>query len=42
MVYPGYEKAIRVYIRQLRKKIELNPDKPEIIITESKVGYYIK
>ncbi len=42
MIYPGYEKAIRVYIRQLRKKIELNPDKPVIIITESKVGYCIK
>jgi DNA-binding response OmpR family regulator len=42
MDYPGSEKAIRVYIRQLRKKIELNTDKPEVILTESKVGYYIK
>ncbi|MFZ7133468.1 MAG: response regulator transcription factor [Eubacteriales bacterium] len=40
--YPGSEKAIRVYIRQLRKKIENNPEKPEVILTESKVGYYIK
>jgi two-component system KDP operon response regulator KdpE len=40
--YPGSEKALRVYIRQLRKKIEDNPEKPEIILTESKVGYYIK
>jgi two-component system KDP operon response regulator KdpE len=40
--YPGSEKAIRVYIRQLRKKIEDNPEKPEIILTEPKVGYYIK
>jgi DNA-binding response OmpR family regulator len=40
--YPASEKAIRVYIRQLRKKIEKTPEKPEIILTESKVGYYIK
>ena len=40
--YPGSEKAIRVYVRQLRKKIESSPEKPEIILTESKVGYYIK
>ena len=40
--YPGSEKAIRVYIRQLRKKIEINPENPEIILNESKVGYYIK
>ena len=40
--YPGSEKAIRVYIRQLRKEIENSPEKPEIILTESKVGYYIK
>jgi two-component system KDP operon response regulator KdpE len=40
--YPGSEKAIRVYIRQLRKKIEDNPDKPEVILTESKIGYFIK
>jgi DNA-binding response OmpR family regulator len=40
--YPGSEKAIRVYIRQLRKKIEAKPDNPQIIITEPKIGYMIK
>lgn len=30
---------LRVYIGQLRKKIESNPEEPEIIITESGVGY---
>ena len=30
---------LRVYIGQIRKKIESNPEEPEIIITESGVGY---
>jgi two-component system, OmpR family, KDP operon response regulator KdpE len=30
---------LRVYIRQLRQKIESNPDDPQIIITESGIGY---
>jgi two-component system, OmpR family, KDP operon response regulator KdpE len=30
---------LRVYIAQLRKKIEENPDHPIYIITESRVGY---
>jgi two-component system KDP operon response regulator KdpE len=30
---------LRVYIGQIRKKIETNPEEPEIIITESGVGY---
>ena len=30
---------LRVYIGQLRKKIESNPEEPELIITESGVGY---
>lgn len=39
---PGYtaqSQYLRVYIGQLRKKIEDNPDTPEIIHTESGVGY---
>lgn len=30
---------LRVYIGQLRKKLETNPEEPEFIITESGVGY---
>jgi two-component system KDP operon response regulator KdpE len=30
---------LRVYIGQLRKKLETNPEDPEILITESGVGY---
>lgn len=30
---------LRVYIGQLRKKIETNPEEPEYIVTESGVGY---
>ncbi len=30
---------LRVYIGQLRKKLENNPEEPEFIITESGVGY---
>ena len=33
---------LRVYIGQLRKKLELNPDQPKIIITEPGVGYRFK
>ena len=39
---PGYieqSQYLRVFIGQLRKKIEANPDHPELIITESGVGY---
>jgi two-component system, OmpR family, KDP operon response regulator KdpE len=30
---------LRVYIGQLRKKLETNPEEPEYIVTESGVGY---
>lgn len=30
---------LRVYMRQLRKKLEADPDHPQIFITESGVGY---
>lgn len=39
---PGYtaqSQYLRVYIGQLRKKIEDNPNTPELIHTESGVGY---
>lgn len=39
---PGYinqSQYLRVFIAQLRKKIETDPNRPELIITESGVGY---
>ena len=39
---PGYinqSQYLRVYIAQLRKKIETDPNRPEYLLTESGVGY---
>jgi two-component system KDP operon response regulator KdpE len=33
---------LRIYIRQLRQKIEANPERPEHIITETGVGYRLR
>lgn len=30
---------LRVYIGQLRKKLEINPDEPQILLTEPGIGY---
>ncbi len=32
----------RVYVRYLRSKIEIDPNKPELILTEPGVGYRLK
>lgn len=37
--YQGETQYLRVFIGQLRKKIEQNPNQPKHIITESGVGY---
>ena len=33
---------LRVYIGQLRKKLEMNPDEPQILLTEPGIGYRFK
>jgi len=40
--FPNASDAIRVYIRRLREKIEPNPSHPELIHTQSGVGYILK
>jgi two-component system KDP operon response regulator KdpE len=37
--YITQSQYLRVFVAQLRKKIEKNPDKPTYIVTESGVGY---
>jgi two-component system KDP operon response regulator KdpE len=37
--YVEQTQYLRVFIAQLRKKIESNPAKPELLITESGIGY---
>ncbi|MDP4184731.1 MAG: response regulator [Bacteroidota bacterium] len=37
--YIDQTQYLRVFIAQLRKKIEINPSKPNLIITESGIGY---
>ena len=37
--YPDSEKAVRVYIRRLREKLESNPSNPKTILTNPGIGY---
>jgi two-component system KDP operon response regulator KdpE len=39
--YPDSANAIRVHVRHLREKIEINPDHPELIITKPGIGYML-
>lgn len=38
----GAEQYLRVYVRQLRQKIERSPDEPQYITTETGVGYRLR
>jgi two-component system, OmpR family, KDP operon response regulator KdpE len=40
--HEGADHLLRVTMSHLRKKIEINPAKPELIITEPAVGYRLK
>jgi two-component system KDP operon response regulator KdpE len=33
---------LRVYVRQLRQKIELDPERPQFVLTETGVGYRLR
>jgi two-component system KDP operon response regulator KdpE len=33
---------LRVYIRQLRQKLEADPERPRILLTETGVGYRLR
>ena len=33
---------LRVYIRQLRQKIETDPERPQYILTETRIGYRLR
>jgi two-component system KDP operon response regulator KdpE len=42
---PGYENAtanLRLFIAQLRRKVEPNPARPRLIVTEPGVGYRLR
>jgi two-component system OmpR family response regulator len=40
--YEGYERTIDSHIKNLRKKIEVDPDKPRYVITVYGVGYKVE
>ena len=33
---------LRVYVRQLRQKIEADPERPQFVLTETGIGYRLK
>lgn len=39
--YPGAIESLRVYIRRLREKIEVDPENPQIITTKVGTGYIL-
>ena len=39
--YPGTNEALRVHIRHLRKKIEFDATKPQLILTKPGIGYML-
>jgi two-component system response regulator VicR len=39
--YPGAVDSLKVYIRRLREKLEIQPQQPQLIITKAGVGYLL-
>ncbi len=39
--YPDAANSLKVYVRRLREKIEIDPGDPKIILTTSGIGYYL-
>jgi two-component system response regulator VicR len=37
--YPGAVDSLKVYIRRLREKLEMEPQQPQLILTKAGVGY---
>ena len=33
---------LRVYVRQLRQKIEADPERPQYVLTETGIGYRLR
>ena len=33
---------LRVYVRQLRQKIEADPERPQLVLTETGIGYRLR
>jgi two-component system, OmpR family, KDP operon response regulator KdpE len=38
----GDAQYVRVYVRQLRRKIEVDADRPQYILTETGIGYRLR
>lgn len=39
--YPGATDSLKVHIRRLREKIEVEPSDPQLILTKTGVGYFL-
>ena len=39
--YPGAVDSLKVYIRRLREKLEIEPQDPQLIVTKAGVGYLL-
>jgi len=39
--YSDATDSLRVYVRRLREKMEVEPSKPQIILTKSSIGYLL-